>query len=101
MMSSRQRNSRSCRIFVRWVGLFTLSAVYDFAAGHNAFAYAGNTIRPVIRVSPEGVISLRYVNNLPSKSNEERATAACMKMSNLHFHGLHFRQTVYRMMCSP
>ena len=38
---------------------FTLITVYDFAAGHDAFAYAGNTVPPVIRVSPGGVISLR------------------------------------------
>ena len=70
-------------------GHFTLSAVYDSAAGHNAFAYAGKTVPPVIRVSPGGAINLRYVNDLPRKSNEECATAPCMNMTNLHFHGLH------------
>ncbi len=68
---------------------FTLTAVYDFAAGHNAFAYAGKTVPPVIRVLPGGVIKLRYVNDLPSKSDEECATGRCGNMSNLHFHGLH------------
>ena len=68
---------------------FTLTAVYDSAAGHNAFAYAGKTVPPVIRVSPGGVIKLRYVNNLPGQSDEECATARCRNMSNLHFHGLH------------
>jgi hypothetical protein len=56
-------------------GHFTLSAVYDSAAGHNAFAFAGKTVPPVIRVSPGGAINLRYVNDLPRKSNEESATA--------------------------
>ena len=70
-------------------GPFTLTAVYDSAAGHNAFAYGGRTIPPVIRVLPGGVIKLHYVNNLPQKSNEECATGPCANMSNLHFHGLH------------
>ena len=68
---------------------FTLTAIYDSAAGHNALAYAGKTIPPVIRVLPGGVIKLRYVNNLPGKSDEECATGRCGNMSNLHFHGLH------------
>ena len=70
-------------------GPFTLTALYDSAAGHNAFAYVGKTVPPVIRVALGGVINLTYVNNLPSKSNEQCATAPCMNMSNLHFHGLH------------
>ena len=40
-------------------GPFTLTAVYDSAAGHNAFAYAGKTVPPVIRVLPGRVIKLR------------------------------------------
>jgi suppressor of ftsI len=68
---------------------FTLTAVYDSTAGHNAFAYAGKTVPPVIRVLPGGVIKLRYVNNLPRQSDEECATARCRNMTNLHFHGLH------------
>jgi FtsP/CotA-like multicopper oxidase with cupredoxin domain len=67
---------------------FTLTAVYDSAAGHNALAYAGKTVPPVIRVLPGSVIKLRYVNNLPSKSEEECATGRCGNMSNLHFRGL-------------
>jgi suppressor of ftsI len=70
-------------------GPFTLTAMYDAAAGHNAFAYAGKTIPPVIRVLPGGVIKLRYVNSLPRESDEECATGRCGNMSNLHFHGLH------------
>jgi FtsP/CotA-like multicopper oxidase with cupredoxin domain len=68
---------------------FPLTAVYDSAAGHNAFAYAGKTVPPVIRVLPGKVIKLRYANNLPRKSDEECATGRCGNMSNLHFHGLH------------
>ena len=68
---------------------FTLTAVYDSAAAHNAFFYDGKMVPPVIRVSPGGVIKVHYVNNLPVKSNEECATSPCSNMSNLHFHGLH------------
>jgi suppressor of ftsI len=70
-------------------GPFTLTAEYDSAAGHNAFAYAGKTVPPLIRVLPGGVIRLRYVNHLPSKSDEDCATGRCGNMTNLHFHGLH------------
>jgi suppressor of ftsI len=70
-------------------GPFTLTAVYDFAAGHNAFAYASKTVPPAIRVSPGGSIRLHYVNNLPRESDEQCATARCANMTNLHFHGLH------------
>jgi len=68
---------------------FTLTAMYDSAAGHNAFAYDSKTVPPLIRVSPDGVIKLHYVNNLPEKSNEQCAMGPCMNMTNLHFHGLH------------
>jgi suppressor of ftsI len=70
-------------------GPFTLTAVYDSATKHNAFAYGGRTVPPVIRVVPGGVIKLHYINNLPKKSSEECATGPCANMSNLHFHGLH------------
>ena len=70
-------------------GPFTLAATYDSAAGHNAFAYNGNTVPPVIRVLPGGVIKLHYVNNLPIQSDEMCATGRCANMTNLHFHGLH------------
>lgn len=70
-------------------GPFTLTAMYDSAAGHNAFAYNGKPVPPLIRVSPGGVIKLHYVNNLPEQSNEQCALGPCMNMSNLHFHGLH------------
>src|SRR6516225_5396823 len=67
----------------------TLAAVYDPLAGHNAFAYAGGTVPPVIRVLPGKDIRLHYVNNLPGYSDEECATGLCSNMTNLHFHGLH------------
>ena len=70
-------------------GPFTLVAAYDSALGHNTFAYNGNTIPPVIRALPGGVIKLHYVNNLPVKSDEMCATDRCTNMTNLHFHGLH------------
>jgi suppressor of ftsI len=70
-------------------GPFTLTATYDSATGHNAFAYGGKTIPPLIRVLPGGVIRLSYVNTLPTQSDEECATGRCSNMSNLHFHGLH------------
>ena len=36
-------------------GPFTLEATYDSAVGHNAFAYNGNTVPPLIRVMPGGL----------------------------------------------
>jgi suppressor of ftsI len=70
-------------------GPFTLVATYDSAAGHNGFAYNGNTVPPVIRVMQGGVIRLHYVNNLPIQSHEMCAAGRCTNMTNLHFHGLH------------
>ena len=67
----------------------TLTAVYDEQESHNAFSYAGKTDPPLIRVSPGETIQVRYVNNLPTHSNEECALALCENMTNLHFHGLH------------
>jgi suppressor of ftsI len=87
-------------------GPFTLAAMFDSAAGHNAFAYDGKTIPPVIRVNPGGVIRVHYVDGLPAKSNEECATGPCMNMTNLHFHGLHVspnrpQDDVLTMMAKP
>ena len=70
-------------------GPFTLVATHDSATGHNAFAYNGNTVPPMIRVLPGGVIKLHYVNSLPIQSDEMCATGRCTNMTNLHFHGLH------------
>lgn len=87
-------------------GPFTLTAVYEPATGHNAFAYNGKTIPPVIHVLPGGVITVHYVNHLPTKSNEECATGPCEDMTNLHFHGLHVspnrpQDDVLTMMATP
>jgi FtsP/CotA-like multicopper oxidase with cupredoxin domain len=70
-------------------GPLTLIATHDSSVGHNAFAYNGNTVPPVIRVLPGGFIKLHYVNNLPIRSDEMCATGRCTNMTNLHFHGLH------------
>ena len=80
---------------------FTLTAIYDSAAEHNAFAFDGKTVPPLIRVSPGGVIKLHYVNSLPEKSDEQCALGRCMNMSNLHFHGRMSRHGVHRTMCLP
>ena len=87
-------------------GPFTLSAVHDVATGRNAFTYEGHTVPPVIRVSPGGVITVRYVNDLPNHSDEACATGACQNMTNLHFHGLHVspkrpQDDVLTMMSAP
>jgi suppressor of ftsI len=85
---------------------FTLTAVYDREAGHNAFLYAGKTVPPVIRTQPGGIIKLVYANDLPVYSREECAAGPCMDMSNLHFHGLHVsperpQDDVLTMMTAP
>src|SRR5258708_4729809 len=56
--------------------------------GHDAFAFNGDTVAPVIRASPGDVLSITYVNDLPAKSTETCAVNPCMDMTNLHFHGL-------------
>jgi suppressor of ftsI len=70
-------------------GPFTLVAAYDSTTGHNAFAYNGDTVPPVIRVLPGSSIKLHYINKLPVQSDEMCAIARCTNMTNLHFHGLH------------
>lgn len=64
----------------------TLDAVNE--NGRDAFAYAGKTVAPIIRSSPGDTLSINYVNNLPTKSEETCAVNPCMDMTNLHFHGL-------------
>jgi FtsP/CotA-like multicopper oxidase with cupredoxin domain len=68
---------------------FTLTAVYDAQAGHNALSFAGRTVPPIIRVLPGAAIKLEYINNLPAQSSEKCAAGPCANHSNLHFHGLH------------
>jgi hypothetical protein len=63
-------------------GPFILMTTYDSAVGHNAFAYKGHTVPPMIRVLPGGVIKLHYVNNLPIQSAEMCATGRCANMTN-------------------
>jgi suppressor of ftsI len=68
---------------------FTLTAVYDAEAGHNALSFAGRTVPPIIRALPGTAIKLQYVNKLPAQSSEKCATGPCANHTNLHFHGLH------------
>ena len=65
-----------------------LSAVSD-PNGHDAFAYNGQTVPPVIRVTPGDKLQIEYVNALPKIPSEPCDVPPCMNMSNLHFHGLH------------
>ena len=65
-----------------------LRAVSD-ANGHDAFAYNGQTVPPVIRVKPGDRLKIEYVNELPAIPSEPCDVPPCMNMSNLHFHGLH------------
>ena len=65
-----------------------LSAVSD-ANGHDAFAYNGQTVPPVVRVAPGDQLKVEYVNALPAQPSEPCNISPCMNMSNLHFHGLH------------
>ena len=69
------------------VAYFTLHAALN-AEGRDAFVYQGKSIAPVIRVSPGDTLKIDYVNDLPVHSKESCAVAACMDMTNLHFHGL-------------
>jgi FtsP/CotA-like multicopper oxidase with cupredoxin domain len=64
----------------------TLHAVNE--NGHDAFAFDGGKVAPVIRASPGDVLKITYVNDLPAKSSETCAVNPCMNMTNLHFHGL-------------
>jgi suppressor of ftsI len=87
-------------------GPFTLLAVHDSGTGRNAFSYDGDTVPPVIRVWPGNSINVRYVNDLPSQSDEACATGPCTNRSNLHFHGLHVspespQDDVLTMLSSP
>lgn len=65
-----------------------ISAVRD-ANGHDAFAYNGETVPPVIRVKPGDELRIKYINALPVHPSEPCDVPPCMNMSNLHFHGLH------------
>jgi len=82
-----------------------LSAVSD-PDGHDAFAYNGQTVPPVIRVKPGDELKIEYVNSLPAIPSEPCDVPPCMNMSNLHFHGLHVsprspQDDVLNMMAMP
>jgi FtsP/CotA-like multicopper oxidase with cupredoxin domain len=65
----------------------TLRAVRD-ASGHDRFSFNGQTVPPVIRVSPGDTLKITYINDLPPASGELCSTGPCQIMTNLHFHGL-------------
>lgn len=63
-------------------GPFTLSAVYDSAAGHNALAYAGKTVPPVIRVSPAGPSTCAKLQlRVRSALRETPQSQACLRQT--------------------
>jgi suppressor of ftsI len=68
------------------VASFTLHAVNE--NGRNAFAFDGETVAPVVRISPGDILNITYINDLPARSQETCAMGPCMDMTNLHFHGL-------------
>jgi FtsP/CotA-like multicopper oxidase with cupredoxin domain len=82
-----------------------LTAVSD-AEGHDAFAYNGQTVPPVIRVTPGDKLVVEFVNALPITPSEPCDVPPCMNMSNLHFHGFHVsprfpQDDVLNMMAMP
>jgi len=56
--------------------------------GRDSFAFNGQTVPPIIRVSPGDTLKITYVNDLPRPSGEQCSIGPCMNMTNLHFHGL-------------
>lgn len=69
------------------VASLTLHAVRG-KDGRDTFAFNGETVAPVIRVSPGDTLKIAYVNDLPRPSGEQCSVGPCMNMTNLHFHGL-------------
>lgn len=69
------------------VAALTLHAVRG-ADGRNSFAFNGQTVPPIIRVSPGDTLRITYVNDLPQPSGEQCSVGPCNNMTNLHFHGL-------------
>src|ERR1700704_1608819 len=69
------------------VAALTLHAVRE-NDGRDSFAFNGQTVPPIIRVSPGDTLKITYVNNLPQPSGEQCSVGPCMNMTNLHFHGL-------------
>jgi len=64
----------------------TLHAVAD-SKGRDAFAFNGQPVAPILRVSPGDTIQIDYVNDLPKQAKGSCAISPCMDMTNLHFHG--------------
>jgi FtsP/CotA-like multicopper oxidase with cupredoxin domain len=69
------------------VAALTLHAVRG-SDGRDSFAFNGQTVAPIIRVSPGDTLNITYVNDLPPASDEQCSLGPCMNMTNLHFHGL-------------
>jgi suppressor of ftsI len=69
------------------VAALTLHAVRG-NDGRDSFAFNGQTVPPIIRVSPGDTLRITYVNDLPHPSGEQCSIGPCMNMTNLHFHGL-------------
>jgi FtsP/CotA-like multicopper oxidase with cupredoxin domain len=69
------------------VAALTLHAVRS-NDGRNSFAFNGQTVAPIIRISPGDTLKITYVNDLPQPSGEQCSIGPCMNMTNLHFHGL-------------
>ncbi len=69
------------------VAALTLHAVRG-NDGRDSFAFNGQTVAPIIRVSPGDTLKITYVNDLPRPSGEQCSIGPCMNMTNLHFHGL-------------
>jgi suppressor of ftsI len=69
------------------VAALTLHAVRG-TDGRNSFAFNGQRVPPIIRVSPGDTLKITYVNDLPQPSGEQCSVGPCNNMTNLHFHGL-------------
>jgi suppressor of ftsI len=69
------------------VAALTLHAVRG-NDGRDSFAFNGQNVAPIIRVSPGDTLRITYVNDLPKPSGEQCLVGPCTNMTNLHFHGL-------------
>ncbi|HEY1936856.1 MAG TPA: multicopper oxidase family protein [Candidatus Angelobacter sp.] len=69
------------------VASLTLHAVRA-SDGRDSFAFNGQAVAPIIRVSPGDTLKITYVNDLPQPAGEQCSIGPCMNMTNLHFHGL-------------
>jgi FtsP/CotA-like multicopper oxidase with cupredoxin domain len=69
-------------------GLATMTLTAMRAAGgRDTFAFDGHDVAPTIRIAPDEVLKIHYVNALPPAPHGAMA-AMPMNMTNLHFHGL-------------